>query len=120
MQAVIVGGGIAGLSTAWFLCRGGTDVTVITDGSIGSGASAVNAGWVVPTLSGPVPAPGILSGSFRWMLRPDSPFYVRPRVDPGFLRWLLEFRSNCNRRAYDRGLEAIAELNRGTFPAYDS
>jgi len=45
---------------------------------------------------------------------------VRPRLDPSFLRWLLEFRGNCNRRAYDRGLDAIAELNRRTFAAYDA
>jgi D-amino-acid dehydrogenase len=120
MKVVVVGGGVVGLSTAWFLCRGGVDVTVLTDGAIGTGASAVNAGWVVPALSGPVAAPGVLSGSLKWMLRPDSPFYARPRLDPGFLRWLLEFRGNCNRRAYDRGLDAIAELNRRTFAAYDS
>ena len=120
MNVVIVGGGVVGLSTAWFLCRGGAEVTVLTDGEVGTGASFVNAGWVVPTLSGPVAAPGVLSGSLRWMLRPDSPFYARPRLDPGFLRWLLDFRASCNRRAYDRGLDAIANLNRSTFAAYDS
>lgn len=120
MKVVVVGGGVVGLSSAWFLCRGGADVTVITDGATGAGASAVNAGWVVPALSGPVAAPGVLSGGLKWMLRPASPFYARPRLDPSFLRWLLAFRAHCNRPAYDRGLEAIAELNRRTFAAYDS
>jgi D-amino-acid dehydrogenase len=119
MQVVVVGGGVVGLSAAWFLLKAGADVTVLTDRQPGEGASAVNAGWVAPSLSGPVPAPGVLSGSLRWMLRPDSPFYARPRLDPGFLRWLLEFRSNCNARSYAAGLDAIAGLNRRTLALYD-
>ena len=119
MQVVVVGGGVVGLSVAWFLLKAGADVTVLTDSEPGAGASAVNAGWVAPSLSGPVPAPGILSGSLRWMLRPDSPFYARPRLDPGFLRWLLEFRSNCNASSYAAGLDAIAQLNRRTLTLYD-
>ncbi len=120
MNVVIVGGGVIGLSTAWFLSKAGASVTVLTDGPTGTGASAVNAGWVVPTLSRPVAAPSVLSGSLKWMLRPDSPFYARPRLDPGFLRWLLEFRAHCNRRDYAAGLDAIANLNRRTFACYDA
>jgi D-amino-acid dehydrogenase len=119
MKVVVVGGGVVGLSTAWFLLRAGADVTVLTEGQPGEGASAVNAGWIAPSLSGPVPGPGVLSGSLRWLLRPDSPFYVRPRLDPGFLRWLLAFRAHCNARSYDAGLEALAELNRRTLGLYD-
>ncbi len=50
---------------------------------------------------------------------PSSPFYVRPRLDPSFLRWLLEFRGHCNARDYAAGLDALAELNRRTLPLYD-
>lgn len=119
MRVVVVGGGVVGLSTAYFLLRAGADVTVLTDRDPGEGASAVNAGWVAPSLSGPVPGPGVLSGSLRWLLRPDSPFYVRPRLDPGFLRWLLAFRAHCNARAHAAGLDAVAELNRRTLGLYD-
>jgi D-amino-acid dehydrogenase len=119
MQAVIVGGGVVGLSTAYYLQRGGADVTVLTAGEPGEGASAVNAGWVTPALSAPVPAPGILSGSLRWMLSPASPFYARPRLNPGFLRWLLEFRAHCNARDHAAGIDALAELNRTTMALYD-
>src|SRR5262249_26134314 len=119
MQVVVVGGGVVGLSTAYFLMKSGAEVTVITSGEPGEGASAVNAGWVVPTISTPVPAPGLLSGSLKWMLSPTSPFYARPNLDPGFLRWLLEFRSHCNARDHARGIDAMAELNRTTFGLYD-
>jgi D-amino-acid dehydrogenase len=119
MQVVVVGGGVVGLSTAYFLMKSGADVTVVTSGEVGEGASAVNAGWVVPTISTPVPAPGLLSGSLKWMLSPTSPFYARPNLDPGFLRWLLEFRSHCNARDHSAGIDAMAELNRSTFGLYD-
>jgi D-amino-acid dehydrogenase len=119
MRVVVVGAGVVGLSTGYFLRKAGADVTVLTLGEPGEGASAVNAGWIAPSLSGPVPGPGILSGSLRWMLRPDSPFYVRPRIDPGFLRWLLEFRARCNPRDHAIGLDAIAALNRRTLQLYD-
>ena len=119
MHVVVVGGGIVGLCSAYYLRRGGCDVTLLTAGQPGEGASSVNAGWIAPALSGPVPGPGVLSGSLRWMLRPDSPFYARPRLDPTFLRWLLAFRSHCNARDYAAGLEAMAELNRRTLPLYD-
>jgi len=119
MRVAVVGGGVVGLSAAWFLLKAGADVTVLTEQEPGEGASAVNAGWIAPSLSGPVPGPGILTGSLRWMLRPDSPFYVRPRLDPGFLRWLLAFRARCNSRDYSSGLEAMAHLNRRTLALYD-
>ena len=119
MHVVVIGGGIVGLCSAYYLRRGGCEVTLLTGGQPGEGASSVNAGWIAPALSGPVPGPGVLSGSLRWMLRPDSPFYARPRLDPTFLRWLLEFRSHCNARDYAAGLDAMAELNRRTLPLYD-
>src|SRR4051812_38499430 len=119
MQVVVVGGGVVGLSTAWFLGKAGAEVTVITQGEVGEGASAVNAGWIAPSLSGPVPAPGVLSGGLRWMISPSSPFYARPRLDPAFLRWLFAFRSYCNPRSYAAGLEAIAALNARTLALYD-
>ncbi len=118
MKVVVVGAGIIGLCTAWFLRQRGCEVAMVTAGQPGQGASSVNAGWVVPALSGPVPGPGVLSGSLRWMLNPASPFYVRPRLSPSFLRWLLAFRAHCNRRDYLAGLEAMAALNRDTMGLY--
>jgi D-amino-acid dehydrogenase len=119
VKVVVVGAGIIGLCTAWSLHRRGCEVAMLTAGEPGQGASGVNAGWVVPALSGPVPGPGVLTGSLRWMLNPASPFYVRPRLSPSFLRWLLAFRAHCNRRDYLAGLEAMAALNRDTMRLYD-
>ena len=119
MKTVVIGAGVIGLCTAYSLRRRGIDVEVLTASNVGAGASTGNAGWIAPSLSGPVPGPGVLSGSLWWMLNPSSPFYVRPRPSPSFLRWLLAFRSHCNVRDYAAGLAAMAALNRRTMQLYD-
>ena len=119
-DVVIVGGGVIGLAAAYALRRRGCGVTVLDGGSLGAGASHGNAGWIVPSLSGPVPTPELVRTLVRWMLRPDSPLYVRLRADPTFLRWLLAFWRRCNARDYRAGLEAVAELNRRTMALYDA
>ena len=119
-RVVIVGGGVIGLAAAYALRRRGCGVTVLDGGCLGGGASHGNAGWIVPSLSGPVPTPGLVRTSVRWMLRPDSPLYVRPRADPTFLRWLLAFWRRCNARDHRAGLEAVAALNRRTMALYDA
>src|SRR5687767_7973477 len=109
-RAVVVGAGVIGLCAARELARRGWAVTVVDGRRPGAGASHGNAGWVVPSLSGPVPAPGLVGTSLRWMLRPASPLYVKPRPDPGFARWLLAFWRNCRASVFDEGLAATATL----------
>ncbi len=117
---MIVGGGVIGLSVAHALHRCGLPVTVVDAGPPARAASHGNAGWITPALSGPVPAPGLMRSSLGWMLRSDSPLYVRPRADPGFLRWLIGFWRHCNTRAYQHGLAATAALNAQTMPLFDA
>lgn len=116
---VIIGGGVIGLCCAFALRRRGVTVTLLDAGPAERAASHGNAGWVVPSLAGPVPAPGLVATSMRWMLRPDSPLYVQPRLDPAFWRWLLAFWRRCNQRDYAAGFAAIGELGRQTLALYD-
>ena len=58
MQVVVIGGGVIGLTAAYELAREGASVTLVDARAANQGASAVNAGWVCPAESGPVPAPG--------------------------------------------------------------
>ena len=77
-NVIVIGGGAVGLISAYHLRRDGADVTIIDARQTGRGAAEVNAGWIVPAESAPVPGPGMISKSIKWMLRRDSPLYIRP------------------------------------------
>jgi len=117
---VIAGGGIVGLCTAYALHRRGAEVIVVDAGPPEHAASHANAGWIVPSLAAPVPAPGLVGTSLRWMLRPGSPLYIRPRADLDFLRWLLAFWRHCNDREHAAGLEATLALSAQTMTLFDA
>jgi len=119
MQVIVVGTGIIGLATAYELARRGCEVTVVGDRAPGSGASINNAGWIVPAESGPVPAPGLVLQALRWMLRPDSPVYIRPTPSPALIRFLIGMVRACGPAAYAAAFEATARLGRGTMDDLD-
>ena len=118
-RAVVVGGGVVGLACAYSLRKRDVEVTVVDAVAPGAGASEGNAGWVTPSLSMPVPAPGMARQSLRWMLRSDSPLYIKPTLNPRRIAWLLALLRNCNDKSYARGLEATARLNARTFELFD-
>ncbi|HUY55114.1 MAG TPA: FAD-dependent oxidoreductase [Candidatus Nanopelagicaceae bacterium] len=109
-SVLVIGGGVIGLCCAYALHRRGFEVTLVEAGDPGGGASAGNGGWVCPSLSAPVPGPGVLAKAVRWMLNPNSPLLVRPSWDPSFWAWMVAFASHCNRRDHDLGLGAVAAL----------
>ena len=118
-RVVVIGGGAVGLACAYELARRGSEVVVLDRGEPGNGCSAGNLGWVVPALSDPLPAPGVVRESLKWMLKRDSPLYIDPRFALSAPGWLWRFWRHCNPRDYTRGLEAVAALNRRTFELYD-
>lgn len=119
-HAVIIGAGVIGMCAARELRQRDWEVTILDAGQPGGGASHGNAGWIVPSLSDPIPSPGLIKTSLRWMLKSDSPLYIQPRFDFELFRWLVGFWRSCNARAFEAGLAATAELNRRTFPLYDA
>ena len=116
---VVIGGGVIGLCTAYYLAAAGLSVEVVERGDLGSGASRGNAGWVCLSHSTPVPAPGVVRYALRSLGRPDSPLYLRPLPDPAFVRWLWWFWRSSTPAAFRRGSAAIAGLNRVTFDLFD-
>ncbi len=116
---VVVGGGVVGLCTAYYLAAAGVQVEVVERRALGSGASRGNAGWVCLSHSTPVPSPGVVRYALRSLGRPDSPLYLRPLPDPAFVRWLWRFWRSSTPAAFRRGYAAIAELNRDTFDLFD-
>lgn len=107
---VIIGGGVIGLSIAWELQRRGEKVLVLDARTAGAAASAANAGYIAGAMAGPVPTPGLVQQSLKWMLNPESPLYIKPRLSPQFLRWLIRFWRACNTSAYEAGLAATTAL----------
>ncbi|MFD5224214.1 NAD(P)/FAD-dependent oxidoreductase [Microbacterium sp. NPDC058342] len=119
MHIVVIGGGVIGLTTAYHLAREGAQVTVLDARRTGRGASEVNAGWIVPAEAAPVPGPGVVLTSMKWMLRPDSPLYIRPSLHPRFLSFMFGLWRASNARAQRAGFAAHLELAEGTIESFD-
>ena len=120
VSVAVVGGGVIGLCTAYALIRRGAAVTVIDRDRCGASTSSGNAGWVTPGLAAPVPAPGVVRQALRWMLDPESPFLVRPRLDPAFLDWGVRFWRASGEARYKAGLRATLDLARPTNELFDA
>lgn len=90
-DVLIIGGGVIGVCSAYYLAQKGAQVILIEQGEIASGCSYGNGGLIVPSHSMPLASPGALGAGFRWMFDEESPFYIRPRLDMALIRWLLGF-----------------------------
>ena len=91
-KIIIVGGGVIGLSTAYYAAMKGHEVTVMERNSEQrDGCSFGNAGMVVPSHFVPLAAPGMVALGLKWMWNPESPFYVKPRLNWDLLGWGVKF-----------------------------
>ncbi len=116
---LVIGAGVSGLASALCLLERGRSVRVIDAGRIGGGSSHGNCGTLTPSHAGPLHAPGMVARALRWMLTPDAPFYVRPRLDPVLWRWMLRFAGRCNPRDWAASAApraAILNASRAAFP----
>ncbi len=90
-KVIIIGGGIIGLSSAYYLQQSGHEVTVIDKTDITSNCSYGNAGYVCPSHFIPLATPGIVTQGLKWMFDSTSPFYVQPRLSKSLIDWGLKF-----------------------------
>jgi D-amino-acid dehydrogenase len=118
-DVLVVGAGIIGVSTAYYLAARGRFVTVVDAGEIGAGCSYGNAGFVGPSDSLPLPAPGVVRKALRWMFDPDSPFYVRFRWDRALWSWLWKFRAACSEDRARRAIPVLRDLSLASMALYD-
>jgi D-amino-acid dehydrogenase len=118
LRVVVVGGGVVGLYCAYELVRAGAEVTVVERDRCGGATSLGNAGWVVPSISAPMPAPGITAQALKMLFKSDGPLRLRPRLDPDFVRWCWRFWRNSTQERYEAGLKALLRLNEQTIQLY--
>ena len=90
-DVLIIGGGVIGVCSAYYLARKGLTVALIEKGEIASGCSYGNGGLIVPSHAMPLASPGALGNGLRWMMDSQSPFYIKPRLDMALIRWLIAF-----------------------------
>lgn len=91
-KAIVIGAGIVGLSTAYYLNKRGIEVEIIDAGDGANNCSFGNAGYISPSHLIPLASPGIINQGLRWMLNPESPFYIKPQLDADLIRWGLLFK----------------------------
>lgn len=116
MKITIIGGGIIGLSSAYYLQKEGYTVTVIERGNITDGCSFGNMGYMSPSHFVPLASPGIIAEGLKHMLSISSPFYIKPRLDVDLIRWAYHFWKNSNTKTVLKNaphLNNILQFSRG-------
>src|SRR5437762_14344756 len=109
---LIIGGGVVGLSTAYYCVQRGHEVTVLDRGSPeDENCSYGNAGLIVPSHFVPLAAPGMVAMGLKWMLKPDSPFYIKPRLDADLIGWGIKFWRAANAGHVSRSAPLLRDLN---------
>jgi len=111
-RIAIVGGGVVGLSSAYYAARKGHDVTIIERGNPDHDSCSLgNAGMIVPSHFVPLAAPGMISLGLRMMFNRESPFTVRPRLSRDLIRWGWQFWRSCTKSHVSRSAPVLRDLN---------
>ena len=116
---MVVGAGAIGVASAHYLAESGFEVTLVDRGEVGHGCSYANAGLIVPGHSQALPGPGVIAEGLRHLMRRDSPFTIRPRLDTSLARWLLAFRRACGRDTYRHTTESLTGLSLASLALFD-
>ncbi|WP_370643357.1 D-amino acid dehydrogenase [Roseomonas cutis] len=131
MKVLILGGGVIGVTSAWYLSRAGHEVTVVErQPGAGLETSFANAGQVSFGYSAPWAGPGVPIKAIKWLLMRHRPFVIWPRPDAALAHWLVQMLANCTEEAYhvnkgrmvrvaEYSRTALAELRAETGIEYD-
>lgn len=110
-HVIIIGGGIIGLSSAYYLEKSGWKVTVLDKGDFLDNCSYGNAGYVCPSHFVPLASPGIISQGLKWMLNARSPFYIQPRFDRALLDWGWKFMRSATKEKVESAAIPLRDIS---------
>lgn len=111
-RVVLVGGGVIGLCGAYYALKRGYAVTLLDRGEPdGDNCSMKNAGMVVPSHFIPLAAPGMIAKGLRMMIHPESPFFIRPRLDLSLMKWAWLFYRHSTEAHVAASVELLRDLN---------
>ena len=108
-SVIIIGGGIIGLCSAYYLHEQGHSVTILDKSNMTDGCSYGNAGYLSPSHFIPLASPGIVKQGFKWMLNSKSPFYVQPRLDSNLINWGWKFIKSAKPSHLERSAVPLRE-----------
>ena len=97
-RIVVIGGGVIGASSAYFLRKAGFRVTLIEKATFGSGCSHGNCGLICPSDALPLASPGAIGKTLKTLFKRHNPLYIKPRVNMRLWFWLAKFALRCNQR----------------------
>lgn len=131
MKVVVLGAGVIGVTSAWYLAKAGHEVTVIDrQAAPALETSFANAGEISPGYASPWAAPGIPLKAIKWMFQEHAPLIIQPRPDWAKLSWMARMLMNCTEAAYavnksrmvrlaEYSRDCLRELREETGIAYD-
>ena len=117
-DVIVIGGGIVGLWTAYYLLEAGCRVTIVERDEIGAGASSGNCGYICPSHVMPLCGPGAISASLPSLLRRHGALSIPARFDPTLWRWLIKFALHCRTQQQQHAAAARHELLHNSMTLY--
>jgi D-amino-acid dehydrogenase len=111
MKAIIIGGGVVGLSSAYYLKESGWDVTIIDKTDLSDSCSYGNLGMIVPSHFVPLAMPGMISQGIKWMFNSRSPFYVKPSLNFDLINWGLKFVKSATEKNVEQAAVPLRDIN---------
>lgn len=109
-NVIVIGGGIIGLSSAYYLQKSGHKVTVIDKDDFLNNCSYGNAGYVCPSHFTPLAAPGIVQQGLKWMFNPQSPFYIQPSLNRSLINWAWKFMRSATHKNVERSAVPLKDI----------
>jgi D-amino-acid dehydrogenase len=110
-KAIIIGGGVIGLFTAYYLNKSGWEVDVLEQGDLSDNCSFGNAGMITPSHFVPLASPGMVEQGIRWMFNSKSPFYVKPSLNRELISWGLKFVKSSTKKHAERSAGGLRDIS---------